>query len=285
MVSGAHPHRRQLRRPRHESATGTLVALLLSTLVPVTLAAVALGWRPPMPAFGPWRTLLHGQEADPPPAAALPGSALPQGWFFPAASGDGTGARGFAVTDADPVPMWTTFQELGGIAYLGFPLSQRYESDGQYFQLFQRALLRGDPSSGAVVPTALLDQLHAAGFDEQLAAQWMIPPIEVPAEGEPTGDQWTERLDWLLGDYPALRQYVNDAPAARRLFGLPTSAVHDAGGFYIVRFQKGALQLWKEDVAWAAAGTVTPVNVGEIAVALGYLGSAPLVPEPAPSSR
>ncbi|HLI27170.1 MAG TPA: hypothetical protein VKZ60_08875 [Chloroflexota bacterium] len=280
MVSRAHPRRPPLRRPRDESATGTLVALLLATLVPLVLAAVALGWRPPLPDLGPLRVLLNGREAPPAAGPTLPGSPLPQGWFFPA---DGANGAGFAVTDTAGAPFWTALQELGGPGTLGFPLSHRFECDGAPCQLFQRGLLRADPATGAVKVGALLDELHAAGFDEQLAAYWGIPAVELPASGEPAADQWAERVNGWLAEYPPLRQYLAETPAARRLLGLPTSAVHDVGAFYIARFQNSALQQWKADMPWAAAGAVTPVNVGEIAVTLGYFGGEPLVPQPAPA--
>jgi hypothetical protein len=54
--------------------------------------------------------------------------------------------------------------------------------------------------------------------------------------------------------------------------------VHDVGAFYSVRFQRGALQLWKEAQPWAAAGQVTAINVGEIAAEMGLFPADALAP-------
>lgn len=282
MVPRAQHHRQPIRRPREESAAGTLVALLLATLVPLALAAWALGWRPPLPDLTPLRALLGGREAPPPAAPAWPGSPLAHGWFFLAS---GSEPLGFAVLDAPDAPFWTAFQELGGPGYLGFPLSHRFACDGVPCQVFQRGVLRADPATGAVSVGPLLDELHSAGFDPQLAAQWGIPAVELPAAGEATAESWAERVDRVLAEFPALRQYLAEVPAPPRLLGLPTSAVHDVGAFYVVRFQNGALQQWKQDTPWAATGTVTAVNAGEIALALGYLGGEAFTPRAAPRER
>jgi hypothetical protein len=58
--------------------------------------------------------------------------------------------------------------------------------------------------------------------------------------------------------------------------------VRDAGGFYVLRFQGGALQQWKHEMPWAKAGSVTAANVGDIAIAFGAFPSDALIPEPAP---
>ena len=59
---------------------------------------------------------------------------------------------------------------------------------------------------------------------------------------------------------------------------LPTSTVQDFGAYYAVRFQNGALQQWKVDMPWAQKGSVTAVNVGEIAARLGQFPAESLTP-------
>ena len=157
------------------------------------------------------------------------------------------------------------------------PLSRRYTGDGQTYQLFQRVLLKA-ASGGQPEPAALLDELHVAGLDSELAARG-IPALELPVAGATSAEAWTERVARLLGDHPGLRAYLDARPAARRLLGMPTSNVHDVGAFLSIRFQNGALQLWKQDVAWAAAGTVTPVNIGQLAVEVGHINGEALAPE------
>ena len=265
---------------RGDSAAGTLIALLLSTLVPILMAAVALGWRPP--ALERVEQFLAGRQTTT-AAVAPPDWALPNGHFFVAraSSSSGTTPRGFAVVDSDNLPLWSTYQALGGVTYLGYPISRRFNAHGDSQQLFQRVLLRGQ-AGGEVTPAALLDDLHAAGFDDELAQRWGIPSLQLPATGASAAG--AERINWLLGDRPALRAFVTSAPDAQRLLGVPTSSVHDMGAYYIVRFQNGALQEWKQDVPWAKAGDVTVANVGEMAAELGYIAGEMLSPEEQPST-
>jgi hypothetical protein len=276
------------RRPafREDTSAATLAALLLAVLVPAALAAMALGWRPldtpPAQAAVAWWTGLWGDQAVPTPAVRVaPTSwALPDGYFYgETASGAGRpGPRGYAVTDADGVPFWSEFQRLGGVSYLGYPLSRRFPAEGATQQVFQRGVLRFEgPDTGAVV-VPLLDQLHAAGHDGVLRERWGIPPLELPVTDEPSPEQAAERIDWVFRDYPALAAYWASAPNAFALLGLPTSTVVDLGDYYAARFQRGVLQQWKQDKPWAEAGDVTPANVGEVAVALGTVPAEALAP-------
>lgn len=280
MVPYAHTTRRAPARVRAESPLGTLLALLLSTLVPIALAASALGWRPSLPGL----PALPGSHTAAAPANET-GWGLPAGWFF--IKGDPNqagGPAGYSVTDADGQALWTAFQSLGAESYLGFPLTRRFTNPDGTYQLFQRGLLRADPATKQVAPTPLFDALHDAGHDAALLERYGIPPQELPAEAY-TPSAWRERVGFLLNDYPALRGYLDSAPDAMRLFGMPTSAVHDMGPYQIVRFQNGALQLWKQDMPWATAGAVTPVNAGSLAVELGYVAGDPLTPEAPPARR
>src|SRR3712207_5364131 len=84
---------------RGESSLGTLIALLLATVVPIALGAYALGWRPPTLPLVPQVMALFGRAAptNPPPADAA-GWALPGGWFFARGVGvESAAAAGFAV--------------------------------------------------------------------------------------------------------------------------------------------------------------------------------------------
>ena len=82
----------------------------------------------------------------------------------------------------------------------------------------------------------------------------------------------------LLVDYPAIQAYLVAAPDAQALFGAPTSAVQDAGDFFVIRLQNGALQQWKREMPWAKAGDVTAANVGELATGLGVFPAEALQP-------
>lgn len=259
-----------------DSSAATLVALLVAVTIPLALVAVVMGWRPidPGPLFA---------RASARPVAAMPlppgGWAISDGWFYGRGTAEGGTAHGYAVTDADGLPFWTTYQRLGGPSYLGYPLSRRYTEDGAVQQVFQRGILRA--TEDGVAPVYVLDQLHTAGHDADLAATWTIPEAGLPLPSALKPEVPSDRVDWVLRDYPALAAYRSKLPDPTAMLGLPTSEVRDVGSFYVVRFQGGALQQWKEDVAWAKAGEVTAVNVGEIADALGVVPAEARAPDSA----
>jgi hypothetical protein len=270
-----------------DAGAETLVALILVMAAPVLVVALLAGWRPPAPAelaaAHPWLAPLAGEPAAPQAVVARP--AVPTDWPLPdghfyarPAQASADGVVGYAVTDADGIGFWSEHQRLGGLAYLGYPLSRRFTADDAVLQVFQRGVLRYEPADGQVRVVRLLDQMHAAEHDGALTTRWGIPAVELPVVAEPPPDLVAERLAWVLRDHPALAAYVAAAPDAAALLGLATSTVQDVGPYYVVRFQAGALQEWKEDVPWARAGEVTPANVGAMAAELGLFPADALAP-------
>src|SRR4051794_4072657 len=81
-----------------------------------------------------------------PTTAAEPEFAVPNGYFYTQAAGDGgASGRGFAITDDGGVPFWSTFQQLGGVQALGYPASQRFTLGGFTVQATQRVILQWQP--------------------------------------------------------------------------------------------------------------------------------------------
>jgi hypothetical protein len=273
---------------QHDTSSATLVALLLVIAVPALVIALAAGWRPVSPEqaaeWQQWAARLVNR-GTPASAATAPSAdwSVPNGWFYTQVSGPGgePGKTGYPVTDADGMPFWSDYQRLGGPTFLGYPISRRFTADGATRQAFQRAVLRFDPAAGAILPQRLLDRLHDEGHDPNLATQWGIPALELPAPPDATAETLQERLGPLSEDQPAFGAYLSGLSDPFAVYGLPTSTLQDAGAFYVVRFQGGALQLWKQDVPWARAGDVTAANVGEIAATLGLVPTQALIPLPA----
>ena len=271
-----HQHHRQ------EPSRVTLLAFLLVLLVPGFLVAVALGWQPPgfgeMGLLRGWRgSGGGGAPVTTPPARAA--WALPDGWFFgetATASGEGA-VRGYPVTDADGIAIWSAYDRLGGLAYLGYPLSHRFAHEGAVLQVFQRGVLRFDEAPTGVVVVHLLDELHAAGHDAKLKTAAGIPELSLPPTAPATG-RASDRVGWVLRAFPGLAAYLETAPDADALLGLPTSTVEDMGAFSAVRFQGGALQQWKQAMPWAPAGGVTLANVGTLAREAGLYPPEPFAP-------
>jgi len=271
---------------QHDTSSATLFALILVIAVPALVVALAAGWRPLSGAdtdsLAAWLGRLTGR--GPSIVAAVPANdwAIPNGWFYTQVQGQATGpdARGYAVSDANGVRFWSEYQRLGGPTYLGYPVSRRFEVDGGTAQVFQRAVLRFDGPADRVIVSRLLDRLSREGRDGELTALASIPPLELAVPSDASSDLYDDRLATLLADYPAIQAYLAAAPDAQGLFGAPTSAVQDAGDFFVIRFQNGALQQWKREMPWAKAGDVTAANIGELAAGLGVFPAEALQPMP-----
>src|ERR687887_656799 len=84
---------------------------------------------------------------------------VPGGHFF-SQTGGGSGL-GYVVSDDGGLRFWSGLQRLGGVASLGYPVSQRLQWDGFTVQIFQRTVLQWRPDCGCAVPANVLDRLHA----------------------------------------------------------------------------------------------------------------------------
>ena len=168
------------------------------------------------------------------------------GAFFAAGSPD----RGFAVTDHDGAPLWSSWQDLGGVATIGAPVSRRFELDGRIAQVFERGVLRWDPGRGVSLVN-VLDVLSARGYDDRLLSE-----LGIPRSSDWSGDAG---LDWpavvsrhmTLLDSPepwraALHEAFRTASeplentnAAIALHGLPMAVAETHAG-YVLRAQRAA---------------------------------------------
>ena len=177
---------------------------------------------------------------------------------------------GFAVTNADGIPFWDTWQRLG-LENVGYPISNRYVWRGLVIQAFQKAIMQWRPGKG-VFFVNVFDELHDAGKDDVLRVRWATPPALV---FDPMFDliawDWDEAAKWsldFLDENEAIKERYFASPDPLLQYGLPTSRVEDMGDHYAIRTQGAVFQQWKEDVPWAKAGEVTIANAGEIAKAL-----------------
>jgi hypothetical protein len=191
---------------------------------------------------------------------------------------------GYVVADDAQASFLTEFGRLGGVAALGYPVSQRFVLDGFVVQAFQKAILQWHPDTGQATFLNVLDRLHDAGDDDWLASQQMTPP---PADNAAdTGLAWADvvaRHEALLASNPTLQSayFAADDPLAR--YGLPVSPVTDEGAALVVRCQRAVLQLWTQDEPWASAGQVTVANGGDLAKQAGLIPDSAATTQAAPS--
>jgi hypothetical protein len=119
------------------------------------------------------------------PDVPLPAPALPldydlsNGHFYSQTGGD-DGLTGFAVTNAERIPLWNEFHRLGGVAVVGFPLTSRFDAFGRVAQIFQQGILTWDAGLKQATLGPLPDRLAVA------APADAIEPIRTPLLAPPT---------------------------------------------------------------------------------------------------
>ena len=133
-------------------------------------------------------------------------------------------ADGYAVVDDSEARFWTAFEEFGGVAGVGYPVSRRFIWDGFVTQVMQKAVFQWRPDEQATAFVNVFDDLHRLGFDGQLADE-LVPEQE---EFDETGLSWPQILEKrvaLLDEEPLLRPHL---PGVRRL-PAPFRSSHFAG--------------------------------------------------------
>jgi len=209
--------------------------------------------------------------------AAEPATAINAGAFFASDAADET-SLGFSVTDDRGIRLWSGWRDLGGEGTRGGPVSRRFLLDGWVRQVFERGLLRWDPSRGASLVN-VVDFLAAKGHDDQLLEEFGIPASADWSADD--GDTWSgiraRHLALLEGAEPwrvSLRTAFRTAgeplannDAAIALYGLPMAVAQTDMG-YALRTQRAA---WVFDPATDDA----PRRIS----ALDLLHAAGLIPD------
>jgi hypothetical protein len=207
------------------------------------------------------------------------------GWFYTQTRGGQPPGYGFAVVDIAGVPMWTSFQTLGGVERFGYPISHRFIWDGFPAQAFEAGVIhwRSDIGVGQIVN--VVDWLGQHGFDNWLAATYGAAPSldwrdDVLFNWEVVKARHFALLD---GSQRIRSAYFGIGADPVTFYGRPQSA-NDTGQLFTVRTQRALFQEWRQDVPWARAGTVFVIDGGEILKDAGVIPAnaiAPLLPGPA----
>jgi hypothetical protein len=194
--------------------------------------------------------------------ASAPDWSLSNGHHF-------TQAGSFSVEDDAEARFWAEFQRLGGVARIGYPVSNRFVYKGFVTQLFQKHALQWRVDEGRALFANLFDELTASGMDDWLLTVRSTPrPIQIDESGWSWEQIVRGRLA-LLDANAAISSFYHSSPTSIDDFGLPTSRVEDLGPLHAVRTQRAVLQQWKVDVPWARAGEVVIANGGDVAKEAG----------------
>ena len=204
------------------------------------------------------------------------------GWFFTQGGSDTADPQdGFAVVDDDRARFWSAFQDHGGVAAVGYPISRRFVWDGFTTQVMQKAVFQWRPESGSTAFINVFDDLTRRGHDPALAAL-LVPETETFTGEDSLGfPEIIQKRVALLEAEPRLLSTYRSVSDPLLTYGLPTSRVRDYEGLRAIRLQRAVLQLWTSDFPWASAGTVTIANGGDLAKQVGMFTGAALLPEPA----
>jgi hypothetical protein len=206
--------------------------------------------------------------------------AIPGGRFFTQTNGRTDSPSGFAVTDDGGVPLWTAFQSLGGVDALGYPITRRFDLDGFVVQGFQKAVLQWRPDQNAFNFLNTFDVLHDRGRDDWLEVYRQTPrPLDTAPDAGLAWERVVARHVGLLDKAPPpLKERFLAEPHWMDHYGLPVS-VQDYANSVVVRAQRATLQYWKEAVPWAAKGSVSIANGGDLAKEAGLFPWLAVTPE------
>jgi hypothetical protein len=202
--------------------------------------------------------------------------AIPAGWFFTEASPGPTSGQGFSVQDGHGALLWSALQSAGGVDALGYPVSRRFEWDGQVAQAFSSGaalrwnadLQQADTLSVAALPgrgppayARALEQppLASAQLDPAAWSGWWWPasgaggalfapsgPLDkydryvAATTGQDPGTRDWEREHMYLPT-PAWAGHCNGAAAAALLEPEPQAPVTTQGITFSVADLKGLL--------------------------------------------
>jgi hypothetical protein len=212
-----------------------------------------------------------------------PDYAIGNGRFFTQTNGHKDSVAGFTVSDEGGVPLWTAFQALGGVDVLGYPVTRRFEMDGFTVQAFQKAVLQWRPEQKSFNFLNTFDVLHDRGRDDWLETyrQTPRPQDTAPDAGLPWPRVVARHVALLDSAPAALKEKFLSDPQWVDHYGLPVS-VHEFSNSVVVRAQRATLQYWKDAVPWAAKGSVSVANGGDLAKEAGLFPWLAVTPENAP---
>lgn len=206
----------------------------------------------------------------------LPSSnfAVSGGWFFSETGGDTD--LGYVVFDDSQARFWEAFQSEGGVAALGYPVSQRFQFRGFMTQAFQKAILQWDPARDGINYFNTLDELHLLGLDDFLFNFRQIPHHAVLLEDQGLDPRRADEFKVIEENHLSILdadvrfREVFRGTQWRELYGLPIS-FQDFGPFQTVRTQRQVLQVFRVEGLGGAVGVVSAANAGDIAKEAGLI--------------
>ena len=203
--------------------------------------------------------------AAPAYAIECEGIALPEGCLFTITGGDTPYPDdGFAVTNADGVPMWDFVREQD-LQAIGYPISQRW-TDGPFtLQAFQKVILQWDPGKQRVNWYNTLDALANKYPDVELP--------NVPSHQLLEADQGVTNFGVIIRNHlalldanPKIKSVFLAEPNWLNLYGLPIRYEErevngNPQGLHVLRAQRTVFAIWNVPAPGTSLGTVLLQNI------------------------
>ncbi len=248
-------------RPMRQLAVAAIALALAATLT-AALAAPA-----------------HAIECD--------GTALPDGCLFTITGGDTPDPDdGFAVTNADGVPMWDFVQQQD-LQAIGYPISQRWVDGPFTLQAFQKVILQWDPGKQRMNWYNTLDALANKYPDVELPN---VPPHQVLEADQGVTDFGVIMRNQLalLDANPKIKAAFLAEPNWLNLYGLPIAYEErevngNPQGLQVLRAQRTVFAIWNVPAPGTTIGAVVLQNVPDkikrlINVIIPEIAKAPAAP-------
>ena len=217
------------------------------------------------------------------------GIAISDGCLFTNTGSDTSDPNdGFAVTNADGVPMWDFVRELDAGA-VGYPISQRWLDGPFTLQAFQKVILQWDPAQ---------QRMNYYNTMDALANRY--PHIELPnvpahqvLAADASADFETVKRNHLaiLDANPAIEARFLGEPDWLNLFGLPIRYEErevngNPQGLQLLRAQRAVFAIWNVPAPGTTLGEVLLQNVPDKVKQLGNVivpdtTEAPITPKQA----
>ena len=219
-----------------------------------------------------------------PSAAALEceGVKLDDGCLFTITGGDTTDPDdGYAVTNADGVPLWDFVGERD-LQAIGHPISQRWVNGPFTLQAFQKVILQWDPGKGRMNYYNTLDVLANRYPGVELPN---VPPHRVLKADRGADFATIKRNHLLLLDQnPTIKERFLSEPDWLNLYGLPIRyEEREAGGhprgLQMLRAQRTVFVIWNVPAPGTTVGRVNLQNVPDKVKKLSNV----IIPDPAKS--
>ena len=201
-----------------------------------------------------------------PSAAALEceGIALDDGCLFTITGGDTADPDdGFAVTNADEIPLWDFVRERD-LQAIGYPISQRWVRGPFTLQAFQKVILQWDPGKQRMNYYNTLDVLANRYPWVELPN---VPPHQV-LEADRGADFATITRNHLalLDQNPAIKERFLSEPDWLNLYGLPIRYEErevngNPQGLQMLRAQRTVFVIWNVPAPGTTVGRVNLQNV------------------------